>query len=263
MIEIVSVFFMNWLFRPLVMLTVIAWHELGHLLAARMFGIGVQEFSIGVGPRLGGFRIGATRYTLRLLPIGGYVDPADWGDVEDKAELAALAPVEQALVKDPRNWLANKPLLVRQLLFLAGPGFNLGLAAVLFGLVGLSPDWTGGPIDFVQALWHAPTRGEMLGFDYGPSVSALNHFAWIEDSWRHGSAAFLRHFALLNLLLGLLNLLPLPPLDGAQVIKEFAHELHHGPLKGGKLREARRLASVIWGLLSLCGLAVFVAIQFL
>jgi regulator of sigma E protease len=48
-------------------------HELGHFLAARMFGIRVDEFAIGFPPRIGSWMWGKTRYAINLLPLGGYV----------------------------------------------------------------------------------------------------------------------------------------------------------------------------------------------
>ncbi|MED0677946.1 RIP metalloprotease RseP [Aneurinibacillus thermoaerophilus] len=48
-------------------------HELGHLLLAKRAGILCREFAIGMGPKLFSFVKGETRYTLRLLPIGGFV----------------------------------------------------------------------------------------------------------------------------------------------------------------------------------------------
>lgn len=50
----------------------VAVHELGHFLAARLCGVRVSEFSIGMGPRLWQKETGETRYVLRLLPIGGF-----------------------------------------------------------------------------------------------------------------------------------------------------------------------------------------------
>ena len=47
-------------------------HEFGHFVAARRVGIGVKEFSIGFGPRLGGWSRGETTYSVRLFPLGGY-----------------------------------------------------------------------------------------------------------------------------------------------------------------------------------------------
>ncbi|MGC2191517.1 MAG: site-2 protease family protein, partial [Candidatus Dormiibacterota bacterium] len=57
----------------LMLLVVVAIHELGHFVVAKRAGIMVQEFSIGFGPRLLSRMRGETRYSLRLLPLGGYV----------------------------------------------------------------------------------------------------------------------------------------------------------------------------------------------
>ena len=46
-------------------------HELGHFIAARLCGVEVESFSIGMGPRLCGFKAFGTQFSLRLLPIGG------------------------------------------------------------------------------------------------------------------------------------------------------------------------------------------------
>ena len=60
----------------------IFFHELGHFLAARAFGMGVSTFSLGFGPKILGFTRGKTRYILSAIPLGGYVqlvaqDPDD------------------------------------------------------------------------------------------------------------------------------------------------------------------------------------------
>lgn len=52
--------------------TVVLVHELGHFLAARRCGIHVQEFSIGFGPAVWSRVKNGTRYSVRLLPLGGY-----------------------------------------------------------------------------------------------------------------------------------------------------------------------------------------------
>ena len=63
-------------------------HEFGHFLVARLFGVGVEKFSLGFGPRLIGKKVGITDYRLSAIPLGGYVkmvgeepdaeiDPAD------------------------------------------------------------------------------------------------------------------------------------------------------------------------------------------
>src|SRR5262245_65219326 len=54
----------------------IAIHEYGHLLAAKLCGIPVRRFSIGFGPKLFGFKLAETSYWFSAIPIGGYVLPA-------------------------------------------------------------------------------------------------------------------------------------------------------------------------------------------
>src|SRR3981189_945894 len=48
-------------------------HEWGHFIVARLFGVRVDVFSIGFGPRLFGWKRGATDYRVSVLPLGGYV----------------------------------------------------------------------------------------------------------------------------------------------------------------------------------------------
>ena len=51
-------------------------HELGHFMAARRTGVRVEEFSLGFGPQLWAKKIGDTKYSLSLIPLGGYVKMA-------------------------------------------------------------------------------------------------------------------------------------------------------------------------------------------
>ncbi|MEK4385161.1 RIP metalloprotease RseP [Solibacillus sp. FSL W7-1464] len=65
--------------------SLVFFHELGHFLFAKKAGIMVREFAIGMGPKIFGMTKGETVYTLRLLPIGGYVRMA--GEDTDTVEL--------------------------------------------------------------------------------------------------------------------------------------------------------------------------------
>jgi regulator of sigma E protease len=64
-------------------------HELAHMIFARKAGIGVIEFSVGMGPKYYSKKIGETIYSLRLFPIGGFVKLAGLDD-EDPEEKTAL-----------------------------------------------------------------------------------------------------------------------------------------------------------------------------
>src|SRR5437588_12675351 len=97
-------------------------HEWGHFIVARFFGVRVDVFSIGFGPRLFGWKRGATDYRVSALPLGGYVrmagqDPSEIDSArstaihgKEKDEKAdASAPEEQGLVKGASDELKNKP----------------------------------------------------------------------------------------------------------------------------------------------------------
>ncbi len=63
-------------------------HEFGHFLVARLFGVGVEKFSLGFGPRILGKKVGITDYRVSAIPLGGYVKMV--GEEPD----AELAPEE-------------------------------------------------------------------------------------------------------------------------------------------------------------------------
>ena len=69
----------------------ISFHEFGHLLLAKRAGILCREYAIGFGPKLVSFKKGETVYTLRLLPIGGFVRMA--GEDPEIVEIKAGQPV--------------------------------------------------------------------------------------------------------------------------------------------------------------------------
>lgn len=109
-------------------------HELGHFLLARMGGIGVEEFAIGMGPKLWSMKKGDTVYSLRILPIGGFC--AMLG--EDSAGGGMSAEGAAVATNDPRAF-NNRPLWARFLAILAGPVFNFILAFVFaVVLIGVS-----------------------------------------------------------------------------------------------------------------------------
>jgi regulator of sigma E protease len=104
----------------------IFFHELGHFLVARIFGVGVEKFSLGFGPRILGKTVGRTDYRISLIPLGGYVKMV--GDEPD-------APIEPALLPIA---FTHKPIWQRFVIVAAGPLFNLLLALVIFFLVFLT-----------------------------------------------------------------------------------------------------------------------------
>ena len=95
-------------------------HELGHMVMAKRAGVAVYEFAVGMGPKLFGFKRSETLYTIRLLPIGGFVKLAGMdGDPDCKSE----------------DNFYNKPLKDRALTILAGPLMNLLLGYVIYAVI--------------------------------------------------------------------------------------------------------------------------------
>ena len=114
-----------------VLAELIFFHELGHFLAAKACGVYCDRFSLGMPPRLFGFRFGETDYCIGALPIGGYVKMAGQEDVPKSEEERES---EYGHVP-PERWLVNKPRWQRAIVFAAGPLMNLVLGVVLYGIV--------------------------------------------------------------------------------------------------------------------------------
>ena len=93
--------------------TLVFFHELGHFVAARAFGVKCLRFAVGMGPVVLSKMIWDTEFSIRALPLGGYV-------------LMAGANPEEELEEHERGVsLADKPVWQRIIIFLAGPLVNI------------------------------------------------------------------------------------------------------------------------------------------
>lgn len=97
---------------------IVMFHELGHFSVAKLCGIKVTEFSLGLGPTIVGFTKGETKYCINLLPFGGACVMGE-DDMED--------------LDDPRNF-NNKPIWARIAVVFAGPFFNF-IMAFIFAVI--------------------------------------------------------------------------------------------------------------------------------
>jgi regulator of sigma E protease len=95
-------------------------HEFGHYAVAKLFGIRVEVFSLGFGPRLFGVRRGDTDYRISALPVGGYVKLAGESDEEG-------APAEAA-----RDEFRARPRHQRLLVLVMGATLNILLAVAIW-----------------------------------------------------------------------------------------------------------------------------------
>ena len=93
-------------------------HEVGHYCAARSTGIGVKEFAIGMGPKLFSFTKNKIVYSLRAVPIGGFVSMI--GEDEES---------------DATNSLNSKPLWKRFIVMVSGSFMNLLLGFILMAVI--------------------------------------------------------------------------------------------------------------------------------
>jgi regulator of sigma E protease len=100
-------------------------HEWGHFIVARLFGVRVDVFSIGFGPRLFGWKRGATDYRISVLPLGGYVRMAGQDLMEiDSGEKGPTGAPDEVMSK--KRWQ-------RALISFAGPAVNLVMPILLLG----------------------------------------------------------------------------------------------------------------------------------
>lgn len=113
-------------------------HELGHYLAARICGVKVLEFAIGMGPKVLKWQSKKTeiKYSLRLFPIGGFCAMQGEGDMSnptaDKPQDEQTQEQEQEDVidDDPRSY-KNKPAWMKIIILVAGPLMNIILGFLL------------------------------------------------------------------------------------------------------------------------------------
>jgi regulator of sigma E protease len=98
-------------------------HEFGHFIMARIFGVGVEKFSLGFGPRLFGKKVGITDYRVSAVPLGGYV------------KMVGEEPGEEIDPKDVPISFTHKHVFKRILIVGAGPFFNLVLAVMIFFII--------------------------------------------------------------------------------------------------------------------------------
>ena len=109
-------------------------HELGHFICAKAFGVGVEKFSLGFGPKILSKTIGRTEYRLSAIPLGGYV------------KMVGEQPDEEIDPKDIPLSFTHKSVMKRMLIVASGPLFNFFLAIIIFfgiftiaGIVSLQP----------------------------------------------------------------------------------------------------------------------------
>jgi len=104
----------------------IFFHELGHFLIAKYFGVRVLKFALGFGPILMRRTFGETEYSIRYFPLGGFVKMLGEDIEGEEDDTKDLAP------EDEERSFSNQHALKRMAIVAAGPAFNLVLSLFMF-----------------------------------------------------------------------------------------------------------------------------------
>jgi regulator of sigma E protease len=147
-------------------------HEFGHFLLAKLSGAKVEEFGIGFPPRLLSFKKGETRYSVNLIPFGGFVKILG----------------ENTSEKMPRSF-SSRPVYWRAFILSAGVFFNMILAWILFSVVFVvgAPTSVGPEVKEAAVMIlevQANTPAEAAGLQPGDKIlglSAAGRFRQIEN----------------------------------------------------------------------------------
>lgn len=187
----------------------IFFHELGHYLAARMARVHVKEFAIGFGKKIFSFEKNNTIYSLRLIPIGGFC--------------ALQGMVKDDLGKEGSNFI-EKSILWRMLILASGSLMNLFIAIVVFSITYMI--FYDAPIFIAFVGGIETTRlviQEILSVLANISSNIDNFTGPVGIvsiiSGTIGNLEMLSYIiALISINLGIMNLLPLPGLDGGRIL---------------------------------------------
>jgi regulator of sigma E protease len=146
----------------------VAVHEMGHLLAAKYFGMRVEQFSIGFPPKIWSFKKGETEYAISAIPLGGYVKIS--GMIDESLDL-------EKMKKDPEPWeFRSKPAWQRLIVMLGGIIVNVIMGVVIFVML----TWLVGDSYLPNKLVnenggiHARELAEQIGLKTGDKIIKIN-----------------------------------------------------------------------------------------
>jgi membrane-associated protease RseP (regulator of RpoE activity) len=147
-------------------LVIVLIHEAAHFGAAKAFGIKVEEFFVGFGPRLWSFRRGETEYGLKALPLGGYV------------RIAGMNPFQEPTPEELPRTFGSKPAWQRAVVIAAGPFTHFVLAFLIFflwlTLLGL-PSRFSPVVGAVEATLNGrPSPAAVAGLRAGDEIVAVD-----------------------------------------------------------------------------------------
>lgn len=161
---------MSYLIVPLAFIFIlgsaVVLHEFGHFIVAKLFGVRIETFSVGFGPRLFGKKWGHTDYRVSAIPLGGYVK---LGGDESNAPLEGAG--DQSI--PPEEMFNLRPRWQRILVALAGPAMNI-LTALAIPFTGAM--MYGVPATPAPVVYYMTTGGaaQQAGLQQGDRIVVFN-----------------------------------------------------------------------------------------
>jgi len=151
----------------LALLILVFVHELGHFLAAKLFGMRVERFSLGFPPRVWGFQKGDTDYCVGATPLGGYVKIS--GMIDESMDTDHLD-------EEPKPWeYRSKPVWQRMIVITAGVIFNMILAVAIFAGIAFTTGEVKVTSDSVPGIYVPEgTVAHQIGFETGDKIVGVN-----------------------------------------------------------------------------------------
>ncbi|MFZ5644839.1 MAG: site-2 protease family protein [Bacillota bacterium] len=207
---------MNYTIALLLIGLAILIHELGHFIAARRANIPIRIFSVGFGPRILGFTRGGTEYRLSLIPLGGYVLP----DIEDEGDFFRIS-VRSRIIMALGGPLANIALGVVCIAWINAAVNGFSLAGVFVK-----------PFSQAVFLLYQMVAAIPLLFSQPDQLSGV--VGIVAQGGQFIGASLLRglqFMALISLNLAIINMLPIPAMDGGKILLYLMEKIHPALLR--------------------------------
>lgn len=225
-------------------------HEGGHFLVAKLCKIKVNEFAIGFGPTIWKKQGKETKYALRLIPLGGFVNMEGEDEASEKEGSFSKASIPKRIA-----------------IVLAGPMVNILFGLIVYFILAIifALNSSG---DFGLSMQFAfKSTGEFLAGTFSGLAQLFTGQLGINEmvgpvgisemvAQTSGMFDFFNMMAIISLSLGVTNLLPIPALDGGKIFLLIIEAIRRKPLN-----QKIEIAIQFIGFCFLIGLSIFVTFQ--
>jgi len=247
----------------LILCVLVIVHEFGHYIVAKKTGIFVEEFAIGMGPKLFARQGKETLFTIRAFPVGGFCKMR--GEEPAFDEEGNLIPKDPTIPVDPRSYEA-KSRGQKLLVLVAGSAMNIIFAVVCLIVVAFFTGHTN-VFDAIGTAFLNTWRFSGLIFQsFGMLFTGqvgldqlagpIGMVSMVDTFLESGLIILLAFTAMLSVNLGIINLFPLPALDGGRIFIILIEMVVRR-----KLSAEWELKINYFGFIALIALAVLIAVN--